>query len=69
MFGSAIDTARVTVARPSPKVKLVAKLIPENGVTERVVPVIKNVEKMENVFQLLAKILKHPAVELLAVTT
>ena len=60
---------RATVARPSPKAKLVAKLILENGVMERVVPVIRNVGTAEYVFQLLAKILKHPAVELLAVTT
>ena len=51
--------------RPSLKAKLVAKRTPANGVTERVVAVIKNVEKMENVFQPLVMLLQHPAVELL----
>ena len=49
---------RVTVALPSPKVKPVAKLIPENGVTERVVAEHKRAEMQENV----AKRLMFPLV-------
>ena len=49
MFGSAIDTARVTVARPSPKVKLVAKRTPANGVTAFVAAGHKRAEMQESV--------------------
>ena len=45
MFGSVIDTARVTVARPSPKAKPVAKPSVKRGTTE---PVGKAVTLIHN---------------------
>ena len=41
MFGSAIDTVRVTVARPSPKVKLVAKRPVKRGIMAPVDKVVR----------------------------
>ena len=49
---------RVTVARPSPKAKPVAKRLPANGVTERVAAEPKRAEMRENV----AKRLMFPLV-------